>query len=192
MFQCSNSQKYLFVSISRSFCRLNLKKPRALYITVFLNKSVKHYSYRYAWWVALSLIWVQYSLKYARSNANRFKRVWVFLMCALFFAPIWKNLITNYLYTVQVTIWSKEWVLKIWLIRFLVKALFDFFIAWTHFISNERIYIYWSCFGKLGYKLVVLGKTGYKYHIPTKVRGKRFWYLKHCWFQIVTKVIGDK
>ena len=144
MFQCNNSQKYLFVGIARSFSRLNLKKPRAFYITVFLKKSVKHYSYKDAWWVALSLIWVQYSLKYARSNANRFKSVWVFLMCALFFAPIWKKLISNYLYTVKVTIWSKERLFKIWLIRFLVKALYDFYLAWTHFISNERIYIYCS------------------------------------------------
>ena len=51
----------------------------------------------------------------------------------LFFAPIWKILINNYVCTVQVTIWSKE-----------------------------------------------------------RVRGQRFWYLKHCWFQIVIKVIGDK
>ena len=144
MFQCNNNQEYLFVGIARSFSRLNLKKRRAFYITVFFKKSVSHYSYKDAWWVALSLIWAQYSLKYARSNANRFKRAWVFLMCALFFAPVWKNLINNYLYTVQVTIWSKERVFKIWLIRFLVKALYDFFLAWTHFISNERIYIYWS------------------------------------------------
>ena len=144
MFQCNNNQKYLSVGIARSFSRLNLKKRRAFYITVFLKKSVSHYSYKDAWWVALSLIWAQYSLKYARSNTNRFKRAWVFLMCALFFAPVWKNLINNYLYTVQVTIWSKERVFKIWLIRFLVKALYDFFLAWTHFISNERIYIYWS------------------------------------------------
>ena len=144
MFQCNNNQEYLFVGIARSFSRLNLKKRRAFYITVFFKKSVSHYSYKDAWWVALSLIWAQYSLKYARSNTNRFKRAWVFLMCALFFAPVWKNLINNYLYTVQVTIWSKERVFKIWLIRFLVKALYDFFLAWTHFISNERIYIYWS------------------------------------------------
>ena len=134
---------------------------------------------------------VKYSLKYARSNANRFKRVWVFLMCALFFAPIWKNLINNYLYTVQVTIWSKERVFKIWLIRFLVKALYDFFLAGTHFSSSERIYIHWSQFDKLGYKLVVIGKTGLQIAHSNKVRGQRFWCLKHCWFQIVTKVIGD-
>ena len=85
---------------------------------------------------------VQYSLKYASSNANWCKGLRVFLVCALFFAPIWNNLIKNYLYTVQVTIWSKERVLKIWLIRFLVKALYDFFLAWTHFISSERICIY--------------------------------------------------
>ena len=77
-----------------------------------------------------------------------------------FFAPKWKSLINNYLYTVQLTIWSKERVFKIWLIKFLVKALYDFFLAWTHLISSERIYIYWSQFDKLGYKLVILGKTG--------------------------------
>ena len=87
---------------------------------------------------------VQYSLKYARWNANWCKGVKVFLMCALFFAPIWNNLIKNYVNTAQVTIWSKERVLKIWLMRFLVKALYDFFLAWTHFISSERIYIYWG------------------------------------------------
>ena len=145
MFQCNNSQKLLFVGIVRSFSRLNLKNPRTSYITVFKKKkSAKHFRFKDAWWAALSLVWIQYSLKYARSNANRFRRAWVFLMCAFFFAPIWKNLINNYLYTVQVTIWSKERVFKIWLIRFLVKALYAFFLAWTHFISNERIYIYWS------------------------------------------------
>ena len=144
MFQYNSIQKYLFVGIARSFSRLNLKKARAFYITVFLEKSVKHYSCKNGGSFGLSLIWVQYSLKYATSNLNRFKSVWVFLMCALFFAPIWKNVINNYLYTVQMTIWSNEWVLKIWLIRFLGKALFDFFLPWTHSISNEGIYIYWS------------------------------------------------
>ena len=69
---------------------------------------------------------------------------------------------------------------------------YDFFLAWTHLISSERIYIYWSQFGKLGYKLVVLGKTGLQIAHSNKVRGQRFWCLKHCWFQIVTKVIRDK
>ena len=98
VFQCNNNQKYLFVGIARSFSRLNLKKPRAFYITVFLKKSVKHYSYKDACWVALSLIWVQYRVKYARSNGNGFKRVWVFLMCAyvlLQYGKIW--LITTYI-----------------------------------------------------------------------------------------------
>ena len=90
------------------------------------------------------LLLVQYSLKYASSNANWCKALRVFLVCALLFAPIWNNLIKNYLYTVQVTIWSKERVLEIWLIRFLVKDLYDFFLAWTHFICSERIYIHWS------------------------------------------------
>ena len=40
-FQCNSSQKYLFVNIARSFSRLNLKRPKAFYITVFLKKSVK-------------------------------------------------------------------------------------------------------------------------------------------------------
>ena len=135
MFPRNNSQKYFFVGIARSFSRLNLKKPRAFYITVFLKKSVKHYSYKDAWWVALSLMWVQYSLKYARSNGKRFKRVWIFMMCAYYFV------LNNYVYTVPVTIWSKERIFKIWLIKFLVKALYCFFLAWTHFIFNERIYI---------------------------------------------------
>ena len=143
MFQCNNRQKLLFVGIVRSFSRLILKKPRASYITVFKKKSAKHYRSKDAWWAALSLVWIQYSLEYGRSNANRFRRAWAFLMCTFFFASIWKNLINNYLYTVQVTIWSKEMVLKIWLIRFLVKTLYDFFLAWRHFISFERIYIYW-------------------------------------------------
>ena len=86
---------------------------------------------------------VQYSLKYASSNANWCKGLRDFL-CALFFAPRWNILIKNYLYTVQVTIWWKERVFKIWLIRFLVKALYDFFLAWTHLISSERIYINWQ------------------------------------------------
>ena len=135
---------FIFVGIARSFSRLILRKTKSFYITVFLKNLVKHYSCKDASWVALAVIWVQCSLKYARSNANRFKRVWFFLMCALLFAPIWKYLINNYLYTAQVTIWSKERVFKIWLIRFLVKALYDFFLAWTHFISNERICIYWN------------------------------------------------
>ena len=84
---------------------------------------------------------VQYSLKYARSNANWCKGLRVLLMCALFFAPIWNDLIKNYLYTVPVNMWWKERVFKIWLIRFLEKALYDFFLAWAHFISSERIYI---------------------------------------------------
>ena len=85
---------------------------------------------------------VQYSLKYARSNANWCKGLRVFLMFALFFAPLWNNLIKNYLYTVQVTIWWKERVFKIWLMRLLVKTLYDIFLAWTNFISSESIYIY--------------------------------------------------
>ena len=140
MFQCNNSQKYLFVGVARSFSRLDLKKAKSVLYYSILKNSVKHYSCKDAWWVALSLIWVQYNVKYARSNANWCKGLRVFLMCDLFFAPIWNNLIKNYLSTVQVTIWSKERVFKIWLIRFLVKALYDFFLAWTHFISNERIY----------------------------------------------------
>ena len=52
------------------------------------------------------------------------------------------------------------------------------------FIFNERIYIYWSYFCKLGYKLVVFGKfPGIKNSTFRKCR-------KHCWFQIVTKVMG--
>ena len=70
---------------------------------------------------------VQYSLKDASSNGNWCKGLRIFLMCVLFFASIWNNLIKSYLYTVQVTIRSKERVFKIWLIRFLVKALYDFF-----------------------------------------------------------------
>ena len=97
---------------------------------------------------------VQYSLKYASSNANWCKGLRDFL-CALFFAPRWNILIKNYLYTVQVTIWWKERVFKIWLIRFLVKALYDFFLAWTHLISSERIYINWQV--RLQ---VVIEKTG--------------------------------
>ena len=144
MFQCSTSQKYLFVSIARSFSRLNLKKAKSIWYYSIFKKISKALWLQRCLVAVLSLIWVQYCLKYAWSNANWCKGVRVFLMCALFFAPVWNNLIKNYLYTVQVTIWSKERVFKIWLIRFLVKALYDFFLAWTHFISSERIYIYWS------------------------------------------------
>ena len=31
-------------------------KPRVFYITVFFKKSLKHYSCKDAWWVALSLV----------------------------------------------------------------------------------------------------------------------------------------
>ena len=47
----------------------------------------------------------------------------------------------NYLYTVQVTIWSEERVFKIWLIRLLVKALGDFFLA-EHISFPMRKFIY--------------------------------------------------
>ena len=72
------------------------KNPRAFCITASLKKSVKHYSCKDACWVALSLIWGQYSLRYARSNANRFKRVWV-SWCVLYFllqyGKIWLKLL---------------------------------------------------------------------------------------------------
>ena len=180
MFQCNNNQKYLFVGIARSFSRLNLKKRRAFYITVFLKKSVSHYSYKDAWWVALSLIWAQYSLKYARSNTNRFKRAWVFLMCALFFAPVWKNLINNYLYTVHVTIWSKERVFKIWLIRFFVKTLWFSLSMKTFYFQWGDLYIL-----KLIWQIRLQVSCSWENGLTNstfqkKVRGQRIWYLKDC------------
>ena len=44
------------MGVAGLFSRLNLKKPRALYTAVVLKKSVKDYSHKDAWWVALSLI----------------------------------------------------------------------------------------------------------------------------------------
>ena len=41
VFQCNTSQKYLFVRIVRSFSRLNPKKLRVFYITVFKKKMRK-------------------------------------------------------------------------------------------------------------------------------------------------------
>ena len=94
--------------------------------------------------VAYQRVAYKKNLVHASSNANRFKRVWVFLMRPLFFAQIWKIFINNYLYTVQVTIWSKESVFKIWLIRLLVKTLGDFFLAWTRFNLEDLIRV--PCF----------------------------------------------
>ena len=108
---------------------------------------------------------------------------WCVLYFLLQYGKLW--VITTYILS-KWLYGPKGRLFTIWLIRFLVKALYDFFLAWTHFISNERIYIYWSSFGKLGYKLVVLGKTGLQIAHSNKVRGQRFWYLKHCWFQLET------
>ena len=96
---------------------------------------------------------VQYSLKYASSNANWCKGLRDFLMSALFFAPRWNNLIKNYFYTVQVTIWWKESIQDL-INKILGKGPIWFFPSMnTSHFQWEDLYI--------GYKLL-LRKRAYK------------------------------